>query len=799
MQTLWQDLRYGARKLIKSPGFTFTAILTLSLGIGANTAIFSIVNAVLLQSLPYQNANELVMFSFTNAQGEEEGLLGLDAYLNLKNHNRVFTDVAAWGNDGWAANLTVQGEAERLQGFQVSANLFQVLGIKAIQGRTFEEESSVNDRVVVISYDLWQRRFAGNPGMIGQTIFLNGSAYKVIGVMPANFHFILQTDVWTTLPCIAEQGGRNKIYLHQLARRKLGVATEQIQAEVENLLRPYTENPNAKLRAVVKPLQTVLTIGERQMLFILFAAAGFVLLIACVNIANLLLTRAATRRKEMAIRLALGAGRWRLVQQLLVESAMLAFIGSAGGLLLADWCLGLLISGLPESVAAKNANVAVLKIDGWALGYTLALALLTTLLCGLVPAFQTSKVNFNEALKEGGRSDSPRRGQPRLRSLLVVTEVALTLMLLVGAGLMLKSFWRLTHVNRGFDSAGVLTAKIDLSGDQYREPHQVVRFYQQLVERVAAIPGVQQVGIVNSWEKGWRIAIAEHASVPEEQRPLASRHPVNTDYFSAMGIPLRAGRWFTNLDVKGAPSVAIIDETLAQRLFPNENPLGKHLQFEDTAREIVGVVGATRAWRRYTFNSNEWFPRVYLPYQQEPGAAMALMVRSSLSDPMRLRPAMRQELGAIDNKQPIHSFKMLSQSVAELSADRRFSTWLLTAFAALAMLLAVIGIYGVVSYMVTQRTHEIGLRLALGAKPGEVLKLILRQGMMKVLIGLALGSLGALAMTRLMQSFLFGISSTGPLTFAVVAVILTGVALVACFGPAHRATKIDPMIALRYE
>ncbi len=800
MNTLWQDLRFGLRMLTKHPGFTLIAVITLALGIGANTAIFSVVNAVLLRPLPYQNADELQMFYFSSAKGDEMWFSTPAAFVNLRSQNTVCADVAAWGNNPWAANLTGEGEPERLQGFKVSANFFEVLGATAVEGRAFleEEDRPGNNNVVVISHDLWQRRFGGDAATVGRSILLNGEPYRVIGVMPADFRFVLKTDVWITLAFTPAELSKNAdAHLHQVFRLKAGVSNDQARTEIENLLRPYVNFTTAKLGANLEPLQTVLFSEDSQMLFILLAAVGFVLLIACANVANLLLARASARRKEMAIRAALGASRLRIVRQLMIESAMLALTGAAVGLLMAGWSIEFLVAGLPESVVAKNSNVALLSIDAWALGYTSALAIVTTVMFGLVPALQSSKVNLNEALKEGGRSEAA--GRNRFRSLLVVAEVALAMVLMAGAGLMIKSFWRLTNAPRGFEPAGVLTARIDPFGEYYTGFDQVVSFYQQLLERVSALPGVEYAGIVNSQDGGWKVAVEEHSADQGEPATVASRHHASADYFSAMGIPLRAGRFFTDRDVKGAQPVAIIDETIARRHFPDENPLGKHLRFPDAAREIVGVVGATKAWRTYSFGADEVFPRVYLPYQQENWWSMAMVVRAQSGDPTSLIPALRREVAAINPDQPIHSFKLLELSVRELSVDRRFSTSLLAAFAALAAVLAAVGIYGVMSYLVTERTREIGVRMALGANRRDVLNLMVGRGMTPALIGVATGLVAAFALTRLIESLLYSVSATDPLIFALIAVLLLSVAFVACLFPAHRAARLDPQIALRCE
>jgi putative ABC transport system permease protein len=798
---MYQDLRFGVRMLLKSPSFTLIAISTLALGIGVNTAIFSVVNAAMVRPLPYKKADELAMFHFTNARGEEEWQISPAAYRELRSQNSVFTDIAAWGNNTWPANLTGDREPEKLDGFQVSANFFQVLGLAPTQGRTFaaEEDRPGSNHVVVISHDLWQREFGGDPGVVGRSILLNGAPYEVVGVMPADFSFLLKTDVWTTLGLTAAaESDRNNKYLQWMGRRKPGVSSAQASSEVDHILRPHINDPNSDVRGTLEPLQTVLMRSAREMLFVLFAAVGFVLLIACANVANLLLARASVRRRELAIRAALGAGRLRVVRQLLVESAVLAVLGGACGLLLANWCIRFLVSGLPEWIAAHNSHVATLKLDGWALGYTFALSLVTTLIFGLVPAFQTSKVNLIESLKEGGRSEAQGRGQNRFCSLLVITEIALAMVLLAGAGLMIKSFRRLS-IDRGFETAGVLTAKIDPSSDRYREHDQVVGYYQQVLERIGALPGVQQAGIINSWDYGWRVVVEEQPPIAQDQRDSASRHPVSADYFRAMGIPLIAGRFFTDRDVKGAAPVAIIDETLARRHFPNENPLGKHLRFQDSLAEIVGVVGATRAWKIFSFGEDA-FPNVYLPYQQErPGSTMSVIVRAHPDDPTSLIPAIRSELAEIDRDQPIHSFKLLEQSVAEVSSDRYFSTTLLAAFAALAVLLAAVGIYGVMSYTVNQRTHEIGIRMALGAQAGIVLSLVVRQGMKLAAAGVTAGFVASLALTRLMEGLLFGVSATDPATFVIITSLLTLTALTACYLPARRAARVDPMLALRCE
>jgi predicted permease len=779
--------------LLRNPGVTLIAVVTLALGMGANTAIFSVVNAALLRSLPYNQADDLMVIFTTDPQGEGTGPVSPVTYLNLRSQNDVFTDLTAISNKGWPANLTGDGEPERLQGFQVASNLFSTLGVAAARGRTFleEEDRPGNNRVVVLSHDFWQRRFGGDSGIIDRAITLNGESYTVIGVMPANFRFFTATDAWTPLAFSPSDERDEANYLMPIGRLAPGVSPEQARAEIASIYVSNLTNPNSESRVTVRQLQEALIEDARPMLWILFAAVGFVLLIACANVANLLLVRGSVRRRELAIRAALGAGRLRVVRQLLVESAMLAVVGGVCGLLLANWCIRFLVGGLPEYLTEPNTHLAQLEVDGWALGFTFTLALATAVVFGLIPALHASKLDLNETLKESGRGETRGRGQSRVRSVLVVSEIALAMILLVGAGLMLKSFWRLSNVDPGFDSAGVLTAKIDPAMDF----PQTAIFYRQLLERLATVPGVQQVGLINSLNSSWGFSIDEHPPVPVEKLPNARNNQVSENYFRAMGIPLRAGRFFDDRDAVGGPDVAIIDETLAQHSFPGESPIGKHVRFIDKSREIVGVVGAARS---HTL-SEAPYPHIYVPYQQENWGSMSLIIRGHAGDPTSLIPAVRTELAAINKNIPIHTFRLLETSVDEWSAPQRFSTSLLTAFAALAALLAAIGIYGVLAYSVAQRAHEIGVRMALGADRGDILRLVLGQGLRVIAVGLLLGTLGALALTRWMESLLFEVQATDPSTYMWISLLLGAVATFACYIPARRATKTDPIVALRHE
>jgi putative ABC transport system permease protein len=793
MQTLWQDLRFGARMLVKKPSFTLIAVLTLALGVGANTAIFSVLNAVLLQPLPYAKAEELVEI-YKSPGGEVTWPYSPAAYLNLKSRNTVFSDIAALDNRGLPANLTGWGEPVRLQGYKVSANLFTLLGVTMRQGRTFlpEDDRPGANRVVVISHELWQRRFSGNPQLIGRTLNLNGEPYTVIGVTPASYRFGPKADLWTPLAFTAEdENERGSSYLNLIGRRKPGVTFEQAGAEVETIRREFDNNPNLDTRAGISLPQKTLTKEVRPMLLLLAAAVGFVLLIACVNIANLSLARGSVRRRELTIRAALGARRLRIIRQLLAESAMLALVGGALGLLLAGWGIEFLASGLPEYLANANSRVATLGIDATALGFTFALSMLTSFLFGVIPALQLSKVDLNEALKEGARTSGTRN---RLRPALVVAEIALAMVVLVGGGLTIKNFWRLANVDLGYEPEGVLTAQIDPSGERYKEFEQVTGFYQELLGRISAIPGTRYAGLRNSANSSTTFSIDEHPPLPPEKEPIAQQNQVSADYFMAMGIPLRAGRFFDERDTKGEQPVAIIDETLARREFPGENPVGKHITFWRTSREIVGVVGAAKY-----FGPGESAPHIYISYLQDNWWSMSLSVSGQSSDPMNLAAPIRAELAAIDKNQPIHSFEPLEAQASEMIAPQRFTTALMAGFAALAALLAAIGIYGVMSYTVAERTREIGVRMALGARTGNVMRIVLRQGMALAVTGVTIGLGASFALTRVMSGMLFGVQAADPATLVMITMLLLAVALVSCLVPARRATKVDPLIALRHE
>jgi putative ABC transport system permease protein len=797
--SILQDVRYGIRMLTKTPAFTLLAVFTLALGIGANTAIFSVVNAVLLRSLPYQNPNELVSI-FMNSRGDEPESrfpFAPAAYLNLKSQTQTFQDMAALSNKGWPANLTNAGEAERLQGFQVSSNLFSLLGANAELGRTFsvDEDQPGKNHVVVMSHELWRRRFGGDRNLLGQKLTLNGESYTMIGVMPAGFRFYSKTDVWTPLAFdVKEANERSSNYLVVIGRLKTGVSIEQASSDTTRITTAFINDPKSEFHPILKPPQELITREVAPMLWLLLSAVGFVLLIACVNMANLTLARGIVRRRELAVRLALGASRFRVVRQVLIESALLALAGGLVGLLLANWAMTFLTSGLPEYLSDSNARIASLKIDETALAFTIALSLVTTVLFALVPALQFSRIDLNDELKKSGKSSSMRS---RFRSALVVTEVTLAMITLVGAGLMIKSLWRLVHVNPGYEPVGVLTAQIDPAGEKFKddEGQQIDIFYRTVLERVATIPGVAKVGLSNSLNASTNYSVVEHPPVPQEQQQSAQMNQVSPDYFGAMGIPLRMGRFFDDRDIKQTRRVIIIDESLAQREFRDENPIGKHLNFWKNSWEIVGVVGGARYWGL----NGEPIPHMYFSYHQVNWRSMDLVVRTHSGDPMKLVGPVRSVLAAIDKDQPIHSFKTLETIVSDLVAPQRYTTVLLASFAGLSALLSAIGIYGVISYAVSQRMREIGLRMALGAQRSDVLLMVIGHGMTLTVAGITLGLAGSYGLTRLMRTLLFEVTPTDGMTFAVVAISLILIALVASYIPARRATKVDPLVALRYE
>jgi putative ABC transport system permease protein len=727
-------------------------------------------------------------------------------FLDWKKQNTVFERLVAFR--GSSLNLIGTGDPERLRGLKVTEGFFAMLGAQPQLGRDFllEEDQPGRNQVVILSHGLWQRRFGADPKILNQTITLSGQSYTVIGVMPLEFRFGGADDeieLWTPMAFTAQDaqnhGGHSVAAIGQL---KPGIALDQARAEMSTIAgRLAVQYPEANTGWNVKliPLLEFTVRTIKPALIVLLVAVAFVLLIACANVANLLLARAAGRQKEIATRTALGAGRWRIVRQLLTESMLLSLAGGAVGLFLAKWGTDLLLTLAPPELPRMD-NVS---IDGRALAFTAAITFLTALIFGLVPALQASKPNLNETMKDAARGSTEGGRRKLIRSTLVVLEVASALVLLVGAGLMIKSFWRLQNVDPGFNPDNALSATVSLPKAKYAEEAQQVAFFQQLIERVGALPGVQAAGAScvvpmtgNDIVLGFEID--GRPPLPPGSSQSTNFYSVSSDYFKAMDIPLRRGRVFTAQDTKDSPRVAVINETMAKKIFPDEDPIGKRIRFGDSDKnpefEIVGIVGDVK---QYGLDQPTTM-QTYEPYTQQTFPYMTLVVRTA-GDPTNLGAVIRSEILKLDKEQPATNIKTLNEFFSISIAQQRFSVVLLGVFAAVALVLAAVGIYGVLSYAVTQRTHEIGIRMALGAGSRDVFRLVVGRGMLLSLIGVAGGLAAAFALTRLMESLLFGVTATDTVTFASVAGVLLAVALLACYIPARRATKVDPLVALRYE
>jgi predicted permease len=801
---LWQDLRFGARMLLKQPGFTLIAVVTLALGIGANTAIFSIVNAVLLRPFPY-NAPERLVILRERVSVEGGFSPSYPNFVDWRAQNTVFDAISAVRQNE-SFNFTGAGEPERIQGRLVSAEFFSTLGIEPLLGRDFlaEEDSSGATPVAIMSYGFWRRRFGNDPGIIGKQLTLNNQIFTVIGITPANFQFGEEADITVPIGLSAERfrlRGRDP-GADVVARLNPNVSEQQAETELNmiaaRLEQQYPET-NKGRRARVTPLHEFFVGDVRQPLLILLGSVGLVLLIACANVANLLLVRASTRQKEMAVRVALGASRRAIVRQLLTESLLLAASGAAFGILLALWGTSFIVAQLPDGIPRLHEA----RVDAPVLGFTLAVSLLTGLLFGLAPALQASRANLTEGLKEGDRGSSG--GRQRLRSVLVVGEVALTLTLLVGAGLLIQSFRRVLQVDPGFNARNLLAMQVSVINP---DGQQVANFFEQLRQNVRSLPGVKSVAVSDGLPFG---RDANHPAFIIEGRPLSDKKPngqrytVSPDYFKTLGIELIKGRLFTAEDTRYSQLVIVIDEALARKYFPNEDPIGKRLKHGPTSPSLE-IVGIVRHVEPYSLDGqSSGVAQVYANFNQISLQGLPNIVQhinllvGAEVEPLSLVSAVRGQVAALNKDQAVFNVRAMEQIVAQSVAARRFSMLLLTVFAVVALGLASLGIYGLMSYAVAQRTREIGVRMALGAQSGDVLRLVIGQGMKLAGAGVALGLVASLALTRTIKNLLFGMSATDPVTFAAIALLLTLVALLACYVPARRATKVDPMIALRCE
>ena len=800
MNNLWQDLRYGARMLSKTPSFTAIAVLTLALGIGANTAIFSVINAVMLRPLAFKEPDKLVVLGRARTPGSVSSI-SYPEFADIHAQNRVFAEVAASAAQEF--DLAGGNEPEHINALSVSNDFFRLLGIEPKLGRTFlaEEHQVGQHRAVLISHSLWQRRFGGVPEVVGKSVLLDAESYTVVGVLPPSFHYprLGQDAKFEALTPLAPDPERSNSYLTVLARLKTGYSLAQAQADLaiikENIARQYP-GPNNKSGIDAIFFQHFLVRSSRFTLLMFWGAAAFVLLIACANVANLQLARAASRQKEIATRLTLGATRARLLRQLLTESFLLSFIGGGLGLLAALWGKDFLV----YTLAGRVMRIQEASIDGRVLGFTLLLACLAGVIFGLAPALLASRPDLNQALKESQRNWTGSMRRNRLRSSLVVAEIALTFVLLAGAGLLVRSLMQLYKLEPGFQTDNVLTMRVTLPRARYAPGQPVSDFFKHVTARVKALPGVEEAGLIDMLPLAGQdtktvLNIADAS--PAGERIGVSTRSVNDGYFITLGIPLLGGRNFTERDDLSAPHAVIVNEALARHLWPNGDVLGKHVNVgggDEPLAEIVGIVGNTRSWSV----TSEPRMEIYSPYLQRPRRSAYLTIRTT-GRPNNLVAAIRRDVLSVDKDQPVYSIKTLEQRLVDSLANWRLPMFVLSLFAGLALLLAAVGVYGVMSYSVSQRTQEIGIRLALGARPGQVMELIVKRGMALTLTGVGLGIMAALALTRLMSSLLFVVGSTDPATFMSITILLAVVALFACYLPARRATKVDPMIALRYE
>ena len=810
METLLKDIRYGVRGLIKRPGFTVVALLTLALGIGANTAIFSVINAVLLRPLQFKDPEQLVIvWEDASFAGFPQNTPAPGIYFDWKNQNQSFSDMAACAELSF--NITGDGDPERVMAFAITENFFPVFGVRPLLGRNFlpEEDRPGASKVVMLSHSLWQSRYGGDSQIVNREILLNGEKHTVVGVMPASFQF-LEREVRLWVPIAFEPEdmvNRGGHYLKVIARLKPGVTQPQAQADLDAVMARVAkdfpgETMEGKLGAIVKPMREQLVGETRSSLIVLLIAVACVLLIACANVAGLLLARAVGRRREIALRVALGASRVRVVRQLLTESLLLATVSGVLGSILAYWSFTFLQGLVPPEMALLTS----LKLDMRILAFTFLISLVTGVIFGLVPALQSANIDLNDALKQ---SSTRATSSSRLRNGLIVSEVALSIVLLVGAGLLIQTLFQLFRQYAVLEPDKVLTMRTVLPREKYREPQQRNNYYRQVLERVERLPGVVSAGYSTSvplmWKGGTSGFYPEGLKAPIPGMAYDSNHrQVSSDYLKTMNVPLRAGRYFDSRDNEQSMPVAIINETMARQYWPGENALGRRFKIGDPDepgkqwKEIVGIVADIRQMGLDEPVKAE----MYFPYEQVddwPGFRPRDLAIRTTGDTTNLVGAVRQAIREVDPDQPVSNVATMAEVLGEEAAQRRMGMFMLVGFAALALLLASLGIYGVLAYFVTQHTNEIGVRLALGATPRNILFLVLRKGMGLTLIGIAIGIAASFGFTRWMSSLLFGVKAADPLTFVAVPLLLGIVALLACAIPARRATKVDPIVALRYE
>ena len=808
MESLLRDLKFSVRSLLEHPGFAAVAVLTLALGIAANTTIYSTVDALIVHPFSFPNQPRLLVLWEQNLTvGTVRGVVAPGNFIGWREQNQTCAQLVAIDQESF--DVSDGAHPERFPGYAVTRGFFDVLGVKAARGRTFlpEESEPGREQVVVLKNSFWQQHFGSDPNIVGKTITLNRKVFTVVGVMAADFNYPYNGgEMWTPLVFNKDDlQNRGSHYLRVIGLLKPGVSLAQAQGDLRAVAaraqQQFPETNSGRSAAVVTLTDDAVR-GARTGVPILMGAVVFVLLIACANVANLLLVRAASRQRETAVRLALGASRMRLIRQTLTESVLLALLGGTLGLFISVWSIQALAHGIPEGFSKFIPGWSRLGVNFNVLAFTFVVSLLAGTLAGLASVWHSTRTNLNEALKAGGRSDSGRGGHNRLRSALVVSEMALSLVLLIGAGLMVRSFAAMLRADLGIKPENVVAMETSLPPDEYKDENKRLDFYQQLMSRVGSLPGVQKVGGVDivpfsSGYNGLTFQIVGQTPFPKGQEPYSELRIATPGYFDAIGTALRSGRLFGDHDDAKAAPVILINETFARRFLPRQQPIGQRIDFgggEKAVREIVGVVADVK---------NDDFdeqpdPAVYVPHAQNPSRTMSLVIRAT-QDPTRLASAVRSEVQALDPSLPVSNIKTVSQMIDERISAKRLMTYILAVFGLTALLLASVGIYGVMSYAVTQRTQEIGIRMALGARAIDVLKLVVRNGMSLALIGMAIGLAGAYALTRLLANLLFHVTPTDSLTFAAVSLSLILVALLACYIPARRATKVDPLVALRYE